>query len=189
MPSLPHLLLNFLELRPKQLENWASRSSRSTTRRATTISSTSSMPRIRRRCSRSPSGTPPSVWGGFKVCRPSTQRASKQRSRTQRAERALAHSLASWGPPFAGDARLLFGAESPLDHLVGISGGISSPIAFVVFEAARERNAGAAKIVFTVRVSLPRPLTPAMKICDRDRVLITPSCGNRIFGQNNAATP
>jgi hypothetical protein len=39
------------------------------------------------------SGTPPSVWGGSKVCRPSTQRASKQRSRTQRAERAVAHSL------------------------------------------------------------------------------------------------
>src|SRR5262245_53420225 len=61
------------------------------------------MPRIRRRCSRSPSGTPPRVWGGSKVCRPSTQRASKQRSRTQRAERGVAHSFPahhlSWQPP------------------------------------------------------------------------------------------
>src|SRR5262249_44126123 len=32
---------------------------------------------------------PPSVWGGSKVCRPSTQRASKQRSRMQRAERGV----------------------------------------------------------------------------------------------------
>src|SRR5438067_4185157 len=45
------------------------------------------MPRMRRRCSRSPSGTPPSIWGGSKVCRHSMQRASKQRSRTQWAER------------------------------------------------------------------------------------------------------
>src|SRR6266446_1711076 len=66
-------------------------------RKATTTSSTSSTPRIRRRCSRSPSGTPPSVWGGSKVCRPSTQRASKQRSRTQRAEPRWL--TASWRPP------------------------------------------------------------------------------------------
>lgn len=48
--------------RPRQSStSWASRSSRSTTRRATTISSTSSMPRTRRRCSRSPSGMRPTV--------------------------------------------------------------------------------------------------------------------------------
>ena len=70
----------------------------STTRRATTISSTSSMPRIRRRCSRSPSGTRPMVWGGSKVCRPSTQRASKPRSRTQRAKRRCGGSQLSCPP-------------------------------------------------------------------------------------------
>src|SRR5262245_24903280 len=35
----------------------------------------------------------PSVWRGSKVCRPSTQRASKQRSRAQRPERGAAQSL------------------------------------------------------------------------------------------------
>ena len=88
--------------------------SRSTTRRATTISSTSSMPRIRRRCSRSPSGTPRRVWGGSKVCRPSTQRASKQRSRTQRTERGVAHSFPanhlSWQPPAPVRLRVLAAA-------------------------------------------------------------------------------
>src|SRR5262249_34444150 len=40
--------------------------------------------------SRSPSGTPASAWVGSKVCRPSTRRASKQRSTAQRAERGVA---------------------------------------------------------------------------------------------------
>ena len=41
--------------------------------------------RIRRRCSRSPSGTRLRVWDGSKACRPSTRRPSKPRSRTQQA--------------------------------------------------------------------------------------------------------
>src|SRR6516162_4027578 len=70
------------------------------------------MPRIRRPCSRSPAGTPPNVWGGSKVCRRSTQGASKRRSRTQRAEREVARSFAS--PPLMdkrGDTRVALGPE------------------------------------------------------------------------------
>ena len=64
----------------------------STTRRATTISSTSWMPRMRRRCSRSPSGTRPRAWDGSRVCRPSTPRPSK-RIKDARAKRRVAATL------------------------------------------------------------------------------------------------
>ena len=53
--------------------------------------------RMRERCSHSPSGTRPKGWGGSRVCRPSTQRPSKPRSRTRRAKRRVAVVLSeSW---------------------------------------------------------------------------------------------
>ena len=42
---------------------------------------------IQRRCWRSRCGTRPRVWDGSRLCRPSTQRPSKPRSSTPRAER------------------------------------------------------------------------------------------------------
>ncbi|UPK33100.1 hypothetical protein IVB18_33425 [Bradyrhizobium sp. 186] len=51
--------------------------------------------RILRRSLRFPSGTPPRVWDGSKVCRPSRQRPLKPRSRPRRTERRIERQACS----------------------------------------------------------------------------------------------